>query len=273
MTMTPADPAKQPAGAGAWLVRAAYAFTGTGRNVVLTLVDVNSVAVFFDGTKETFRVGTGRPVWMTVPSPPALRRQDQVETLLGGVRLLDAQEALDENPSQLIASFSDEDYRKYAERGARFDVEATVGALGYRVSAVVPLEGRGTGTAGGGRFSVLSARCGAGSCSVVIRDVMPASLLELGRQFRIVYVLVNAPRRQAFLIGERGPSSGMPVFGPVALLTEHVAVRHRRLVFEAPQEMSALIDAGWQKEAAIVAVEIRDIGTFKVRTVVAQRAR
>jgi hypothetical protein len=271
MTVTPepVDQPKRPAGARLWVVRAALRFTGVGPDVVLTPLDVNSVAVFPDGTTETHRAGTGQPAWTTVPWPPALRRKDLVEALLGGVSLLDAREALDQKPLQPIAAFSDEVYRMYVERGARFDVEATVGVLGYRVGAVLPLDGRGTGAAGDGRFSILSASCGAGKCTVLVREVMPASLLEFGRQSRVAYVLVNRPSRQALLIGERDYFSRVDVFGPAAILAEHVHVKHRRLVFEAPKETPDLIDVGWQKEAAIAALEMRDVGTFRVRAVVA----
>jgi hypothetical protein len=252
-------------------VRATYTFAGSAPTVVLTPIDMNSVAVFPDGTKDVCRVETRQPAWTTVPWPPLLRRKDKVEALLGGVRLLDAKEALDDQPSQLIASFSDEGYRKYAERGARFDVDAAVGVLGYRVGAVLPLEGRATGDAGGGRFSILSASCEAGKCTVVVREVMPAFLLELGRQSRVVYVLVNPSRRQALLVGMRDGSSRYQVFGPAVVLSEHVLVTQHRLVFEAPEDMPDAIDAGWQKEAAIAALEMRDVGTFRARTVVGSR--
>ena len=271
MTPVPVDQAQRPAGARPWLVRATYVFTGSTPNVVLTPLDVNSVAVFPDGTKDECRVETRQPAWNIVPWAPLLRRKVQAEALLGGVRLLDAKEALEDTPSQLIASFSDEAYRKYTERGARFDVDATVAALGYRVGAVLPLEGRGTGAAGGGRFSVLSANCVEGKCTVVVRDAMPAFLLELGRQSRVAYVLVNASRRQAFLVGTRNGSSQYPVFGRAPILAEHVLVTQHRLVFEAPEDMPDAIDAGWQKEAAIAALEMRDVGMFRVRTVVGGR--
>jgi hypothetical protein len=270
MTMTPlpADPAvRRP-----WLVRAAYTFTGSAPDVVLTPLDVNSVAVFPDGTKDVCRVETRQPGWTTVPWLPLMRRKNQVEALLGGVPLLDAKETVEEQASQLIASFTDENYRKYMERGVRFDVDATVSALGYRVGAMLPLEGRATGAAGGGRFSILSASCAAGKCTAVVRDVRPTFLLEFGRQSGVVYVLVNSSRRQALLLGARDVISRYPVFGR-PILAEHVAVTQYRLVFEAPKDMPDVIDAGWMKEAAIAAIEMRDVGTFGVRAVVAGSSR
>jgi hypothetical protein len=264
VTMTPV-PAK-PADLRPSLVRATYAYAGSGPNVVLTPLDVNSVAVFPDGTKDVCRVETRQPGWATVPWPPLLRRKNQVEALLGGLSLLDAKETVEDQPTQLIGSFTNENYRKYTEGGVRFDVDSTVSAIGYRVGAVLALGKRATGAAGDGRFSVLSAACVTGKCTVEVRDVMPGPLFELGRKSRVVYVLVNAPRRQALLVGERDGSRRYPVFGRAPLLTEHVLVTRHRLVFEAPQDMPDAIDAGWEKEAAIAALEMRDLGTFRVRT-------
>jgi hypothetical protein len=264
MTLTPLPAAASRPG----LVRAAYTFTGSPPDVVLTPLGVRSVAMFSDGTKDVCLVETRMPAWNTVPSAPLLRRKDQAEALLGGVRILDATEAIDQPPTQLIGSFSDADRLKYVQGGARFDVEATVAALGYRVSAEAPLADRATRAAGGGRFSVLSADCGPRTCTVVIREVMPAFLMEFARNSRVDYVLVNKTRRQALLVGRRDRFSRVPVFGSARLLSEHVVVTHHRLVFEAPKGAPDAIDAGWGKEAAIAALEMRNIGTFRVRTVV-----
>jgi hypothetical protein len=264
MTLTPLPAAASRPG----LVRAAYTFTGTPPDVVLTPLDVRSVAVFPDGKTDVCLVESRQPAWTAVPSVPLLRRKDQAEALLGGVRILDATEALDQPPTQLIASFSDANRLKYTQGGARFDVDATVAALGYRVSAEAPLGDRATRAAGGGRFSVLSADCGPGTCTVVVRDVMPAFLMEIARKSRVEYVLVNKPRRLALLVARRDYFSRVPVFGSAPLLTEHLVVTHRRLVFEAPKGAPDAVDAGWGTEAAIAALEMRDIGTFRVTTVV-----
>ncbi len=100
---------------------------------------------------------------------------------------------------------------------------------------------------------------------------MPASLSELGPRSRVVYVLVNKARGVALLNGEQDSRSRVPVFGSAPILTEHVLVTHRRLVFEDPKDAPGVIDAAWLKEAAIAAVEMRDIGTFRVRAVVGSR--
>ncbi len=75
----------------------------------------------------------------------------------------------------------------------------------------------------------------------------------------------------ALLNGEQDYVSRVPVFGSTPILIEHVLVVHHRLVFEAPNDAPGLIDAGWEQEAAIAAIEMRDIGTFRVRTVVGSR--
>jgi hypothetical protein len=139
------------------------------------------------------------------------------------------------------------------------------------VGAVLPLDGRATGAAGDRRFSILSASCSAGACAVTVRNAMPASLMGYGRQSRIAYVLVNRARGVALLNAEQDYLSRLPLFGSAPILTEHVFVVHRWLVFEDPKDAPGVIDAAWLKEAAIAAVEMRDIGTFRVRAVVGNR--
>ena len=100
----------------------------------------------------------------------------------------------------------------------RLEVDATLGAVGYRIGAALPLIGRATGAAGNGRFSILSASCEAGKCTAVVRNAMPASLLKYGRLSRTAYVLVNKSRRQALLNGEQDYVSRVPVFGSTPIL-------------------------------------------------------
>jgi hypothetical protein len=272
MTMTPvqADLGPGTPDAQQRLVRATYAFAGAPPGVALAPIGVKSTAVSTDGTREALVSGGPDVPWRAFWQAYSYIKAP-VEALLGGVRVVGAPEIPEEERLRTLASLADHRYRQYVDGGIRFEVDATLGVVGYRVGAVLPLSGRGTGAAGGGRFSIVSANCQAGRCTAVVRDVMPASLIEHGRPSRMAYVLVNKARGLALLNGEQDYLSRIPVFGLAPILTEHVQVTHRRLVFEAPKETPALIDAVWQKEAAIAAVEMRDIGTFSVRTVVGSR--
>jgi hypothetical protein len=267
MTPLPAEHLQPPSAKGLWLVRASWALAGAPPNVALALLTPKSVAVFPDGTKQTRGAADPPSAWRT-RWQSHLYSKNPVEALLGGVRLLDAPEVPERGWLWPLLELDDEGYRQYAERRIRFEVDATLGAVGYRVGAVLPLDGGAAGAAGDGRFSVLSANCDAGRCTVVVRDVMPVSLVELDPRSRVFYVLVNRSRGQALLNGEHDSASRVPVFGSAPILTEHVGVTHHRLVFEAPKDTPEAIDAGWQQEAAIAAVEMRNIGTFRVRTVV-----
>jgi hypothetical protein len=272
LTVTPL-PAERPQGsvlARPWLARASWAWAGSPPNVALALLAAKSVAVFPEGTKETLGAAGPQPAWRT-RWQSHLYSKSPVEALLGGVRLLDAPERPEREWLLPLATLADEGHRQYSEHRVRFEVDATVGAVGYRVGAVRPLDGRATGTAGDGHFSILSASCEAGRCTVVVRDVMPVSVVELDPRSRVFYVLVNKARGLALLNGEQGDLSRVPVFGQAPILTEHVRVTHRRLVFDAPKGMPDAIDAGWQQEAAIAAFEMRNIGTFRVHTAVGSR--
>jgi len=283
MTVTPAQAALSQGKPGAqqWLIRATYSFAGAPPSVALMPIGLNAAAVLADGTREALVVGgksdaVSRYLW-SVFGPASVYSKEPDEALLGGLRVLNAREVSDVERLQTLerfqtlASLTDDRYRQYVDGRIRLEFEATLGAVGRRVSAVLPLDGAATGTAGSGRFSILSADCEAGRCTAVVRDVMPASLIELGPRSRVVYVLVNKARGVALLNGEQDNLSRVPVFGSMPILTEHVLVTHRRLVFEAPKDAPDAIDAGWQQEAAIAAVEMRDIGTFRVRTVVGGR--
>jgi hypothetical protein len=283
MTMTPvqANLGRGTPGAQQWLVRATYAFAGAPPGIALVPIGLNAAAVLADGTREALAVGgesdaVSRWLWR-VFGPASVHSKEPVEALLGGVRVLNAREVSDVERLQTLerfqtlASLADDRYRQYVDGRIRLEVEATLGAVGCRISAVLPLDGAATGTAGSGRFSILSADCEAGRCTAVVRDVMPASLSELGPRSRVVYVLVNKARGLALLNGEQDSRSRVPVFGSAPILTEHVLVTHRRLVFEDPKDAPGVIDAAWLKEAAIAAVEMRDIGTFRVRAVVGSR--
>jgi hypothetical protein len=270
MTMAPvrADLSPGTPGTQQWLVRASYAFTGAPPDVALVPIGLKSAGVFPDGTREALESGGLNVSWRAFWQSYALGRSP-VEAILGGVQVLGAPEVPETERLRTLAWLAGDRYRQYVDGRVRFEVDATLGAVGYRAGAVLALDDRATGAAGNGRFSILSAACEAGKCTVVVRSVMPASLMEYGRPSRIAYVLVNKTRRQALLNAEQDHLSKVPVFGSTPILTEHVLVVHHRLVFEAPDDAPDLIDAGWQQEAAIAAVEMRDIGTFRVRTVVA----
>lgn len=277
MTITPVEAAlgRGTPGSQQWRIRATYAFAGVARHVRLSPIGLNSAAVFPDGTKKALDAGgTGFP-WRLFWRVYA-HGAEPVEAILGGARLLGvrvlaAPEIPDLERLTTLGWLGDDGYRQYVDGRLRFEVEATVGAVGYRVGALLPLDGPATGAAGKGRFSILSANCQAGRCTAVARDVMPASLIELGPRSQVVYVLVNKARGLALLNGEQDSRSRVPVFGSAPILTEHVLVVHRRLVFESPKDAPGVIDVAWLKEAAIAAIEMRDIGTFRVRTVVGGR--
>ncbi len=272
MTMTPVgvNTSRGTPGARQWLVQATYAFAGAPPNVALAPIGLRAVTVSPDGNREAV-AGEGSDVLWPASWLAKVHSMEPLETVLGGVRVLDAPEVPEEGPPRTLAWLADDRYRQYVDGRIRIEVDATLGAVGYRIGGVLPLDRRATSAAGNGRFSILSASCGAGKCTVLVRDAMPAFLLELGRESRVAYVLVNAPRRQALVVGARDGSSRYPVFGWAPFLVEHVIVTERRLVFEAPKDMPDAVDAAWHREAAIAAVEMRDIGTFRVRTVVGGR--
>jgi hypothetical protein len=268
MTPLPAERVQGSSLARPWLARASWALAGAPPNAALALLTPKSVAVFPDGTKQTHGAAGPPSAWRTRWQSHVYSK-NPVEALLGGVRLLDAPEVPERGWLWPLAELDDGGYRQYAENRIRFEVDATLGAVGYRVGAVLPLDAGATGTAGDGRFSILSANCEAGRCTVVLRDVMPASLIEIEPRSRVFYVLVNKARGLALLNGEQDYPSRIPVFGSAPILTEHVRVTHHRLVFHAPEETPDAVDASWQQGAAIAAVEMRNVGTFRVRTVVA----
>ena len=272
MTMTPVQTDLGPGTPDAQqrLVRATYAFAGAPAGVALAPIDLKSTAVSPDGTREALVSGGPDVPWRAFWQA-YLHSEAPVEALLGGVRVLGAPEIPAEQRLRTLASLADDRYRQYVDGRIGFEVDATLGAVGYRVGTVMPLNGRATGAAGDGRFSILSASCSAGACTVMVRDAMPASLMKYGRQSRIAYVLVNKARGVALLNGEQDYLSRIPLFGSAPILTEHVFVLHRRLVFEDPKDAPGVIDAGWQQEASLAAIEMRDIGTFRVRTVVGSR--
>jgi hypothetical protein len=270
MTMTPVEAAlgRGTPGSQQWRIRAAYAFEGVPRHVTLAPIGLSSAAVFPDGTKAALAGGeTGFP-WRTFWRVYA-HGAAPVEALLGGVRVLDAPTIPEEQRIHTLAWLGDDRYRQYVDGRLRLEVDATVGAVGYWIGALLPLDGQAAGAADRGRFSILSANCQTGRCAVVVRDAMPASLLEFSPRSRVFYVLVNKARGRALMNGEQDYPSRVPVFGWMPILTEHVLVTHRRLVFEAPKDSPDAIDAGWQQQAAVAVVAEREIGTFKVRAVVA----
>jgi hypothetical protein len=274
MTMTPVQADVGPGAPNAQqrLIRATSAFAGAPFGVALAPIDLKSAAVLPDGTREVL-VSAGPDVPWRAFWQAYVFSKAPVEALLGGVRVLGAPEIPAEERLRTLARLADDRYRQYVDGRIGFEVDATIGAVGYRVGTLLPLNGRTTGSAGNGRFSILSASCAAGACTVTVRDAMPASLIEYGRPTRIAYVLVNRARGMALMNGEQDYLGRVSVFGSAPILTEHVLVTHRRLVFEAPKDASDAIDAGWQQEAAIAAIEMRDIGTFKVRAVVAGSSR
>jgi hypothetical protein len=272
MTMTPVQTDLGPGTPDAQqrLIRATYAFAGAPAGVALAPIGLKSTAVSSDGTREVLASGGPDVAWRAFWQA-YLYSKSPVEALLGGVRVLGAPEIPAGERLRTLASLAGHRYREYVDGRIRFEVDATVGAVGYRVGAVLPLDGRATGAAGDRRFSILSASCSAGACAVTVRNAMPASLMGYGRQSRIAYVLVNRARGVALLNAEQDYLSRLPLFGSAPILTEHVFVVHRWLVFEDPKDAPGVIDAAWLKEAAIAAVEMRDIGTFRVRAVVGNR--
>jgi hypothetical protein len=272
MTLTPAGADLTPGTPGTqqWLVQASYAVAGAPPGVALVPVGLKSAAVFADGTRETLDSGGPDVPWRAFWQSYALGMAP-VGAILGGVRVIGTPEVPAAERLRTLGWLAGDRYRQYVDGRVRFEVDATLGAVGYRVGAVLALDDRATGVAGIGRFSILSAACEAGKCTVVVRDVMPASLLEYGRLSRMAYVLANKSRGLALLNEEQDYRSRVQVFGSTPILTEHVLVVHHRLVFEAQDDAPGLADAGWQQEAAIAAVEMRDIGTFRVRTEVSSR--
>jgi hypothetical protein len=240
--------------------------------VTLVPIGLSSAAVFPDGTKEALAGGEIGVPWQAFWWAYANSAEPIEALLVGahgpGMRVLDAPEIPEEERLSTFGWLGDDRYRQYVEGRLRFDVEATLGAVGFRVGARLPLDGPAAGSPDRGRFSILSATCQTGRCMVTVRDVMPSSLLGFAPGTRLVYVLANSARGRALLNGERDDLSRVPVFGSMPILSEHVLVTHRRLVFESPRDMPEAIDSRWQHEAAVAVIEMRDIGTFTVRTVV-----
>jgi hypothetical protein len=249
-----------------WQVPAGYTITGSAPNVVLAPFGFTTTATLADGTVERYQ-GTQQLGWDARMMIARLVRKDVVERLLGNVTLLDAQDGSEKAAVRTIATLSPDAGRTYIERGGRFEVDLTLGALAYEACQALPLEPGVRGRCGDRQIVMLSAEYRDGMCLVSLRDVTASFTVDLRRPSRVAYVLVNKVKRQALILGARDYRASYPVFGRAAflLLGEHLAVTIRNLVFEAPKDRPDVVGPDWLKDAVIVPLQIRDIGEFAVR--------
>jgi hypothetical protein len=271
-----------------WQIPAAHAIAGSTPNVVLLPLGFRTTATLPDGTVDRSE-GILQTGFDARAAGPRFVRKDQAERLLGGIQLLDAQEAVTEKSLiRPIASFTQAAYvtltasgiagqafgavgQASGLAGIRFDVDTIVGALAYEPCAPVPLRPGSRGRCGDRRFSLLSAEFTDGACLVGIRDVVAGFGIDLRRRSSVAYVLVNKASGQGLVVGARDYNAAQSVFGRAsfALLGEHVAVTHRNLVFRAPKEMPD-IGPDWLRDAVIVPLQVRDIGQFTVKATMQQ---
>jgi hypothetical protein len=270
MKTLPADRVPFPAGGRSWPVRAAWTASGAPHNVVVVPLGVTSDTTLSDGTRSRYSRTEQLGAWGLVPSALRVLRRPEVESLLGGVRLLDATASSEGAGVWPIASLSHQDFEKFEQHGARFDANVTLGALAYKVGAVLPLNGRDTAAAGDRRIALRSAACSTGSCTVDLVESTASFVVDLRRPSRMIYVLVNRPRRRAF-IGAAGVDLGRHQFDQLRFpwLAQHLSVTRMTLKFRAPDDAPALMDPAWLQEASITAIEVRDIGSFTVRATIA----
>lgn len=272
MTLLPPQQTPVPVHGGSWLVRAPYTLAGAPADVRLVPVGVESATTFPDGTVSRFQATD----WSRVPgltqSLPLLLALPQVEAALGAVQSVEVRPSPEPTPIWWIASLTRPDFEKFARGAARFDVNVTVDALHYAVSAPLPLESRQAIYVGPRRVAVRRADCETGRCDVELVEEMPAFTLDLRRPSRVIYVLVNRPQHRAVLLAERGNFGSFTVFGRLMfpLLAQHVSVRTNSYAATAPSAAPALLDEAWLKEGAVVAIEARDLGNFTVRAKIAE---
>jgi hypothetical protein len=262
-----------------WQIPAAHAIAGSTPNVVLLPFGFRTTATLPDGTADRSE-GIFQTGWDARAAGVRFVRKDQVERLLGGIQLLDAQEAVTEKSLiRPIASFTQAAYAKLTASdavgqasglaGARLDVDTIVGALAYEPCAPVPLRPGARGRCGDRRFTLLSAEFMDGACVVVIRDVVAGFGIDLRRRSGVAYVLVNKASGQGLVVGARNYDAVRSVFGRAtfALLGEHVAVTQRTLTFRAPKELPD-IGPDWLRDAVIVPLQVRDIGQLTVKATI-----
>jgi hypothetical protein len=249
-----------------WIVAARYDLDGAPPSVVLAPNAATLRSVFPDGSRQAAVVRARLSPFaaaVTDSSP------DQVETLgrLLGTPIASSQHASVEHQMP-VAVVSEEGRRTLSRLGAQADVEATIGAVAYRIGAVLPLQQRSRGTAGDHSLSLLSAACRDARCAVVVREVRTDFLVDLRRPSGLQYVLVNRLRKVALRLGDSGYRSREVVLGAISFATlgEHINVARRTMVFGATGDQSLPIDASWEKDAELVAVEVRDLGEFALRT-------
>jgi hypothetical protein len=276
-----------------WDISATYDITGTTPNVTLMPLGFRTTLTAPDGASShdgaVYQELIQQAGWDARAAGVRFVRRDKVERLLGGIRLLDAQEAvIEKSATRPIAALTQATYDKLSALGyvgpasgpageqtrtagqtsglARFDIDAIVGALAYEACRPVPLQPGAGGQCGDRRFTLLSAEFTDGACIVGLRDVVAGFIIDLRRRSGVVYVLANRAKGEGLVVGTRNYYDTQTVFGRAtfALLGEHVAVTHRNLVFRAPTEMPD-IGPDWLRDAVIVPLQVRDIGQLTVK--------
>lgn len=246
-----------------WVVSAAYGLTGVPSNIAAGPTAVTARLVFPDGSRDVSR--------LTARQSPFVRTLAGVEAAILG-RLAGAPlrpEDMRVERLMPLGTLSDEGRQALAQSGARVDIDATLDAIGYRTGAVLPLRERGKGAAGDVRISLESAACRESKCAVVVREVRADFLVDVRRASRVQYVLVNQARHVALRFNSIDYVSRF-VLGAAsfAMLGEHLVISRRTLVFDTPEFEPPLMDASWERDATLVAIEVRDIGEFDVKAAV-----
>lgn len=264
-----------------WQVAAAYEIGGTTPNVVLVPFGFDTTLTWPDGTtvRSESSVQAG---WNAGAAGSRFVRKDKVEHLLGDIRLLDAQEIdVEKDATRPIARLTEAEAARLSATGAgrapgvvpRFDVEATVGALAYEACAPLPLRPGATGRCGNRVFTIVSAGFD-GACKVELREVSAAFAVDLRRRSGLAYVLVNKAQRVGLVVSRRTEPGTRATFGRAmfAVLAEHVTVMRRDLYYQLPRGATEMMDRGWLRDSVIVPLQVRDIGTFRVKAKVGDGA-
>ena len=266
MTSMPPAETPSPADGHSWLVRATCALGGAPPNVRLVPLAVESVATFPDGTTSRLEASAGTRAWGAIPYG-RLILSPTVQSAIGGARLIGAESGPEKPVVRPIASFSRQEFDKFAKGGTRFDTRVTVGGLAYRVLAVLPVDSPHTADTVDRRVSVRPLECTPERCGVEVVEAKPAFAMDLRRPSAVIWLLVNRSRHEAFVPSPFLDVNRFTIFGRLMfpLMGQHLSVETVRLWTDFARDASGPIDAAWMRDASVAVIEVRDIGSFTVR--------
>jgi hypothetical protein len=128
----------------------------------------------------------------------------------------------------------------------------------FETLPAVPLRPGAAVAAGDGRLTILGARCDDDACRVTVRDVGATFQPDFRTLSRVTYVLRN--RRLGVALMPRTWSESLLGAGAYLPTSQHLAIRHRELLFAAPAGSTVTTDAGWLEHAVLVPLVARDLG-------------